>query len=271
MGYDPNTDTYTNNPMPNGNGYVPYDPQQTAAINAQNMVNNQNYATDQFMSNLPQYQNNLNNQTIDKGAQTYNSQKQAIDTSANKRGLLYSGLKQGAEQGAANSAANQTQTGIANNNQTIQNYATGVGNQTVQSNMANYQGDVNAMFNNANMNTQQQAQNNQQSGQMMSGGMGLLGLAAMASDKNLKDDVKDSDDESNKMLSTLKAKTFSYKDDPKKGKQLGILAQDLEKSPMGKAMVIETPKGKHIDMEKALSAVLAVQSTLDKRLKRKGA
>ena len=251
-------------------GYIPYDPALSAAQNSTNMVNNQNQNYNQFMANLPQYQGILNNQTIDNGAKNYNQAKDTIDTQANSRGLLFSGLKQEAEAGAANTAAKETQTGIAGNNANIQNYATGLGNQTAQSNIANQQGIVSGALNQYGQGLQQSAQQSQQQGQMLGGLMAVGGMAAF-SDENLKDDVKNADKDADDMVGSLKAKTYSYKDDPKKEKRLGILAQDLEKSPMGKAMVIETPKGKAFDMAKALSAVLAVQATLDKRLKKKGA
>ncbi len=37
---------------------------------------------------------------------------------------------------------------------------------------------------------------------------------------------------------------------------------------MGKTLVVETPKGKGVDTMKALAAVMAVQSALNKRLKK---
>lgn len=253
-----------------GMSFAQYDFGQSAATNAQNMVNNQNQAYQGFMSKLPSYQTNMNNQTVDQGAQAYNAQKDTIDKSANQRGLLYSGLKQGAEQGAATQNAQNTQSQIATNNQNLNNYASGYGNQVANSNLANYQSNVGAAFNGY----QNQLQTYNQ-------GLGFLGQAAQgagagaalyaASDKKLKNDVKDGDKSAQDMVDNLKSKTFSYKDDPEDKHQLGILAQDMEKSPMGKAVVVETPKGKALDIGKALSAVLAVQSVMNKRLHKAGA
>jgi len=255
--------------MATGISYIQYDPTQTAAQNAQNMVNNQNQNYQSFLNNLPQYQNNLNNQAIDQGNQSYNNQKQAIDQNANARGLLYSGLKQGAESSAANQAANQTQGQIASNNQNLANYATGYGNQVAQSNIANYQGNVSAALNQYGTQLQQQGQNNQMLGGLLSGGLAAGALAF--SDKNLKKDIKSADDDAIEMVKNLNAKSYKFKDDNEDNDHYGIIAQDLEKSPMGKTLVVETPKGKAIDPAKALSAVLAVQSVLDKRLKKVGA
>lgn len=253
-----------------GVSYIAYDPNQSAAANSQNMVNSQNQNYQSFLSNLPGYQSSLTNQTIDQGNQQYNNAKSQIDTSANQRGLLYSGLKTGAEQGAANTAATGTQNQIAQNNQNLSNYATGYGNQVAQSNIGNYQGTVNAALQNYGFGLQQQGQNTQMLGGLLGGGLGLAG-AAMFSDEDLKDDISDADDEANEMVSKMNPKSFKYKDDPDKDTHYGIIAQDLEKSPMGKSLVIDTPKGKAVDIPKALAAVMAVQSVFDKRLKRQGA
>jgi hypothetical protein len=253
-----------------GLSFIQYDPSQSAATNSQNMVNNQNQNYQSFLSNLPGYQSSLNNQAIDQGNQQYNNEKQQIDTSANQRGLLYSGLKTGAEQGAANTAANNTQNQIASNNENLSNYATGYGNQVAQSNIGNYQGQVNAALQNYGFGLQQQGQNSAMLGGLLGGGLGLAGMA-MFSDEDLKDDISDADKDSDKMISKLNPKSFKYKDDPDEETHYGIIAQDLEKSPMGKSLVIDTPKGKAIDIPRALAAVMAVQSTMDKRLKRKGA
>lgn len=248
--------------------YVQYDPSLSAAQNSQNMVQNQNQNYQDFLTKLPQYQNTLNNQTFDQGAAEYNKQKQNIDQSANSRGLLYSGLKQGAEASAANDIAGQTQNKIMQNNANLNNYATNYGSQVSQSNIANQQGNVSAALQNYGYGLQQQAQNNQMLGGLLSGAATLGGAALIASDEKLKDNVKNADSDADDMVDKLDAKSYSYKEDPEKKEHMGILAQDLEKSPMGKAIVVETPEGKHVDAKKALSAVLAVQSVLNKRLKK---
>jgi uncharacterized coiled-coil protein SlyX len=255
--------------------FTAYDSSQTPQANAAAMISNQNQNYSDFLNNLPQYQSSLQNQAIDQGNQQYTNQKQAIDQNANSRGLLFSGLKQGAEQNAATSAANQTQSNIAQGNANLSNYAQNYGNQVAQSNIANYQGNVNSALNQYQTQLGSYNQGQQFSGQMFGGILGTAGLVAggigMGSDENLKDDVKDDDGEAQKMIDNLKAKSFSYKDDPEKKTQLGILAQDMEKSPMGKAVVIETPKGKGLDIGKTLSAMMAVQSVMNKRLKKAGA
>jgi len=233
-----------------------------------NKANNDRYL--QFMQSLPQFQHDLTNQAVDQGAQGYNEEKSTIDKSANRRGLLYSGLKQGAEQGAANKAANQTQGQIAKQNADLSDYASGYGTQVAQSNAAKVQSDVSAAMNRYKDAQAQHSQNQQGIGQLLQG-IGTGAALYAASDKNLKNDIKSGDRASQDMIDKLESKSFSYKDDPDKKQQLGIIAQDLEKSPMGKAIVVDTPKGKHIDIAKALSAVLAVQSVMNKRLNKAGA
>lgn len=122
----------------------------------------------------------------------------------------------------------------------------------------------------------------------LQGALGTLGDVATFgatafSDKKLKKDIKDGDKSTAEFLDAISAKTFKFKDGKqalpgaeKGGKeQLGILAQDLEKSKLGKNMVQDTDMGKMIDMAQGFGAVLAAQANLNKRLseiekKRKG-
>lgn len=103
----------------------------------------------------------------------------------------------------------------------------------------------------------------------------LIGTAAsilpmVASDKNLKKDIKpiSTEKSSKSFLDALQAYTYQYKDAKNgKGQQIGVMAQDLEKAgPVGKAMVQETPQGKAVDYAKGFGAMLAAQADLNKRL-----
>jgi hypothetical protein len=49
---------------------------------------------------------------------------------------------------------------------------------------------------------------------------------------------------------------------------LGVMAQDLEKTTLGKQFVRDTPAGKLVDMGQGLAAILASQSYLNDRMKR---
>lgn len=250
---------------------TPFSYSQAGTAGANNMIGNNNQQYQDFISKLPGYKSDMQNQAIGAGADSYNNQKQSIDKQANRRGLLYSGLKQGAEAGAAGSAAKETQNKIAEGNQNLDEYATNYGNNVNQAALGNYQGMVNHSLRTQEQDLQRQGQENQRQGSLLGGIGSLVGLGIAAfSDEKLKNDVKPADKEANDMVGKMKATTWSYKDDPKKETRLGIIAQDLEKSKMGKSMVIDTPKGKAVDVGKAISAVLAVQAALDRRLKKVG-
>jgi hypothetical protein len=51
------------------------------------------------------------------------------------------------------------------------------------------------------------------------------------------------------------------------GQRAGVMAQDLEQSPLLADTVVDTPAGKAIDGQKAVSSTLALTAALDKRLK----
>jgi hypothetical protein len=111
-------------------------------------------------------------------------------------------------------------------------------------------------------------------GQMMQAGG--VALAAM-SDERAKRDIADGDRDVDEMLDALRAKTYRYKDGAPKeytgsvgdGRTLaGIMAQHLERSKAGKAIVRDTEKGKVIDMVGGMSATLAGLARLNARLRR---
>jgi len=92
------------------------------------------------------------------------------------------------------------------------------------------------------------------------------------SDENNKKQVVDPKSDVNKFLDALQARSYAYKDTSKPGtapgKRYGIMAQDLEKSEMGKSLVRETPVGKMVDTVQGFGAVLAAQAEMNKRLKK---
>ncbi len=108
---------------------------------------------------------------------------------------------------------------------------------------------------------------------------GLLGGIAQGagaafgktSDKRAKKDIKNSSADVQKFLDALSAKKYKYKDENAPGaghgEQYGIMAQDLEKSQMGKSFVKELNGVKTVDTVQGFGAVLAAQSELNKRLK----
>ena len=48
---------------------------------------------------------------------------------------------------------------------------------------------------------------------------------------------------------------------------VGVMAQDLEKSPMGASFVKDTPAGKQVDYGHGLAAILASQANIHDRLR----
>lgn len=119
---------------------------------------------------------------------------------------------------------------------------------------------------------QAQAQNaanrNQLTGALL-GGAAQIGAAAM-SDEREKKDIKGADKDMKAFLDALTASNYEYKDTKKpgtaKGERYGVMAQDLEKSKVGKSMVEETENGKQVNYGQALGAILASQAALNKRL-----
>ena len=105
------------------------------------------------------------------------------------------------------------------------------------------------------------------------GAMGKMGMAWMASDKKLKKKVKSAKpratrEDVGKLLDSLRAYNYEYKNEEYgKGRRLGIMAQDLEKTKLGKRAVVDTPVGKVVDVGKGLGIALAAQAHLNKKYK----
>lgn len=91
------------------------------------------------------------------------------------------------------------------------------------------------------------------------------------SDATLKENVKSAKKDMSKFLDALEAKAYKYKEAATLGadedEHYGVMAQALEKSKVGKSMVKDTPVGKMVDTNRAVSAILAAQSNMHKRMK----
>lgn len=100
-------------------------------------------------------------------------------------------------------------------------------------------------------------------------GTGLTAAATGGSDKNIKKNINYDEKEVAKMFEKLKSATFEYKDEKEgEGKYAGVMAQDLEKSKAGKDMVMDTPEGKHVDMNKMIFALVAQVNNMNKQLEK---
>lgn len=90
----------------------------------------------------------------------------------------------------------------------------------------------------------------------------IASIAAMvygASDRNAKTGIREAGDDLGKFLDSLKAYSYEYRDEKHgKGRRFGIMAQDAETTRIGADMVVSIDEVKHIDMTKAVSALLAV-------------
>lgn len=168
-------------------------------------------------------------------------------------------------------------------------------NQAIPQQMANYYGAAGQM---GNLGTQQQGQaitasgtaggigasqagvgsnvqgvgvQSQEQGQKASGGLVGGVLNAVFSDKRVKEDIEKLKNLRSKALDNVKPVSFDYKeeykDNPDEPKQIGIIAQDLEKGPL-KSTVIDTPKGKMIDTRKLTTANTAMLADLNKEVER---
>jgi len=95
--------------------------------------------------------------------------------------------------------------------------------------------------------------------------------AAPGSDIRMKKDIRSADSEVEGFLDALNAYQYQYKNPSKPyaepGAFVGIMAQDLEKSSMGKSFVKDTPEGKVLNMNHGLAAILAGQANINERLR----
>jgi hypothetical protein len=169
-----------------------------------------------------------------------------------------------------NYRANRANQVAANANQG-QIYNSGLIPQQFQ-NQVQRAGLINQATGNLAGNLQAQAAAAQQAQQAQTGALlnmgGTLGAAAIQySDKNLKKNIKEYD--ANEFLDKLNGYEYDYKDEKYgKGKQVGVMAQDLEKSKLGKELVQDTEEGKVVDYGKSMPTIVASLAELHKRLKK---
>lgn len=98
------------------------------------------------------------------------------------------------------------------------------------------------------------------------GGAGTA--AAAASDERGKENIESSNGKAIDLIEHLKGKLYEYKDDSNgPGLHIGIMAQDLEKTPLGRSMVFEENGMKKVDYGKGFGAVLAAMTEINDKLK----
>ena len=93
------------------------------------------------------------------------------------------------------------------------------------------------------------------------------GAAAAFSDKNVKTNIENADNQIQELLASVSANKFDYKNtEHGEGKHYGPMAQELETTEIGKTVVIETPDGKMVNYGKLIPAVLSALGHINRRL-----
>lgn len=108
--------------------------------------------------------------------------------------------------------------------------------------------------------------------------VGKVGTAVAMSDERAKTNVQDGGKDVRGFLDAISASKYEYKDEHKagpfggKGTYVSPMAQELEKTKLGKSMVSEDETGtKIVDYGKGFGAMLAALADTNKRLKKIGA
>lgn len=108
----------------------------------------------------------------------------------------------------------------------------------------------------------------------MAGAAGQAGGSMMASDEDNKENIRDGSDDVQGFLDSLTASKYEYKPEAKglfgagEEEYVSPMAQDLEQTDMGAAMVEDTPGGKVVDYGKGFGALAAAQAQINERLKK---
>jgi hypothetical protein len=156
------------------------------------------------------------------------------------------------------------------------------GNQTGVANMkAGHQANAGqSAMQNSQFNAGLTSQNNQfgQQMQMQYAKMGMdaagQAAAAFGSDKTKKTGIEKADMDIQDFLNSLTGYRYKYKDPYSKytseGTKVGIMAQDIENTLPGQAMVKETDEGKIIDSIEAINPILASLGNINERLRKAG-
>lgn len=117
--------------------------------------------------------------------------------------------------------------------------------------------------------------NSDASAQLLGAGVGAMGAmagAAMASDERAKTEIKDGSKKVESFLEAIGTHSYRYKEPHKplrgEGEFVSPMAQEIEKTELGKSMVKEAPDGtKIVDYGKSLGAQWAAMAMLFKRIK----
>lgn len=117
--------------------------------------------------------------------------------------------------------------------------------------------------------TQQQAAGQQFAGGLVSG-LAEAGATAFASDSRLKTDIKNASKDLREFMAAARGHKYKYKNEMHgKGSQYSPMAQDLEKTKIGKSMVVKDNKGiRYVDYGKGFGAMVSAMNDLHTRLQK---
>jgi len=249
-------------------------PVQTPAPKPANDYQSQ---VNQFRQNIPQYENQLYQGAVNQARNNLAGQMADIRSNAASRGLLYGGLRQGAEDQAKAATAGELGAKRLAINQAVEGQANDFSANALNRLLEQYYANQEANQQQYGLGLQRQQLEHQQQAGLFSGLMGVAGLGLGAygafkpptSDKNEKESIKSESGEIDELYKHIKPETYSYKDEENgEGKHLSPMAQDLEKSEIGKSMVVDTPEGKTVNYQKGFGAMMSMQKALDTRLKK---
>jgi hypothetical protein len=94
-------------------------------------------------------------------------------------------------------------------------------------------------------------------------------IGAFYSDEEKKENIeRTTSDDIDDFLDHITGYEFNYKPEVRQGgRHMGVMAQDLERTPEGRSVVIDTEGGKMVDGGKLASIAMAVVSDLNKRVR----
>lgn len=95
-----------------------------------------------------------------------------------------------------------------------------------------------------------------------------MGGMLLASDKNLKTDIRNAGSAIDETLENISPYLWMYRDKKfGEGEYVGVMAQDLQKSKAGREIVSETPEGLMLDNQKLLSFLVGTVAHQAKKIK----
>lgn len=98
------------------------------------------------------------------------------------------------------------------------------------------------------------------------GTAGTVSAAAVSKSDERSKNIEDGSPDMDSFMESLKPIAFKYKNPESKGaapgENVGVVAQDVEKTPVGKTMVKDTGGGKMLDMQKGFGVILAALAAL---------